>query len=512
MDGWGGIGGNGGNDTNGNRVDRFLAGVAYLDGRRPSVIMARGYYGRTVIAAWDWRNGALTSRWVFDSGSAPPPYPNPTASPYSGQGNHSLSIADVDGDGREEIVYGAMVIDDDGKGLFSTGLRHGDALHAGDLDPARPGLEVFGIHENEDATVALGTPGAALYDARTGRDLWSVLPGGDVGRGLAADIDPRHRGAEFWTNVGDRRPARRRAASASPTAPPSANFAIWWDADPLREMLDSNWIGKWDWTTSTIDRLLTATGAMSNNGTKSTPALSADLLGDWREEVIWRARRQRVAAHLHDDDSRDEPAAHADARPAVPRRDRLAERRLQPAAASVVLHRRQDAPTAAAPDRHSLTTFTMSLSALDRRPRASASSVASPDCADAVPDLGRGTRLDHQGRRRPRVHRRAGGPVERQRRPRPDGAGGGRARQMSTLAYASSYAGSTNHRAIELAERLSGLAYPSINAFYFTSGGAEATDTSIKTARFYWKATGKAGQGQGHLAAAGPITGSRSRR
>ena len=139
QDGWGGIGGNGGSDNNGNRVDRFLAGVAYLDGRLPSVLMARGYYGRSVIAAWDWRGGALTSRWVFDSGSAPPPYPNPAASPYSGQGNHSLAVADVDGDGKDEIVYGSMVVDDNGKGLFSTGLRHGDALHVGDLDPARPG-------------------------------------------------------------------------------------------------------------------------------------------------------------------------------------------------------------------------------------------------------------------------------------------------------------------------------------------------------------------------------------
>jgi rhamnogalacturonan endolyase len=139
QDGWGGIGGNGGTDSGGNRNDRFLAGVAYLDGRLPSVLMARGYYGRSVIAAWDWRQGKLTSRWVFDSGSAPPPYPNPAASPYSGQGNHSLSIADVDADGRDEIIYGAMVVDDDGKGLFSTGLRHGDALHAGDLDSGSAG-------------------------------------------------------------------------------------------------------------------------------------------------------------------------------------------------------------------------------------------------------------------------------------------------------------------------------------------------------------------------------------
>ena len=286
QDGWGGIGGNGGTDADGNRVDRFLAGVAYLDGRLPSLLMARGYYGRSVIAAWDWRAGKLTSRWVFDSGSAPPPYPNPKASPYSGQGNHSLAIADVDDDGRDEIVYGAMVVDDNGQGLFSTGLRHGDALHAGDLDPARPGLEVFGIHENEEATASLGTPGLALYDAGSGAILWGLLPGGDVGRGLAADIDPRYPGAEFWTSA----PAglldvRGRRIS---DAPASVNFAVWWDADPLREILDRNWIAKWDPASASLVRLLTADGATSNNGTKATPALSADLLGDWREEVIWR--------------------------------------------------------------------------------------------------------------------------------------------------------------------------------------------------------------------------------
>jgi len=287
QDGWGGVGGNGGTDNNGNRVDRFLAGVAYVDGRLPSLIMARGYYGRSVLAAWDWRRGQLTSRWVFDSGSAPPPYPNPAASPYSGQGNHSLSVADVDSDGRDEIVYGAMVVDDDGTGLFSTGLRHGDALHVGDLDPARPGLEVFGIHENEEATVELNTPGLAMFDARTGRIVWSLLPGGDVGRGLAADIHPGHAGHEVWTNapVGLLDARGTRIADA----PSTVNFAVWWDADPLRELADANWIGKWHWTSGTITRLLTATGASANNGSKATPALAADILGDWREEVIWRA-------------------------------------------------------------------------------------------------------------------------------------------------------------------------------------------------------------------------------
>ncbi len=277
---WGGVGGNGGNDRTGNRVDRFLACVAYLDGRLPSAVMCRGYYGRSVLAAWDWRGGKLTSRWVFDNDRG---YPA-----FAGQGNHSVSVADVDANGRDEIIYGSMAVDDDGKGLYSTGLRHGDALHVGDLDPDRPGLEVFGIHENEGR--ARSSPGTAMYDARTGAILWKTAPGEDVGRGLAADIDPRHPGAECWGGPGGLRSCKGEPIGP---APRSANFAIWWDADPLREILDGTRISKWDWDAGRLETLLTADGCAANNGSKSTPTLSADLFGDWREEVAFRSSDNR---------------------------------------------------------------------------------------------------------------------------------------------------------------------------------------------------------------------------
>jgi rhamnogalacturonan endolyase len=277
IDGWGGIGGNGGNDSYGNRCDRFLACVAYLDGERPSAVMCRGVYGRTVLAAWDWRQGKLTRRWVFDSGISYPPYED--ASPYSGMGGHSLAVADVDRDGKDEIVYQAMVIDDNGKGLYSSGLRHGDSMHLGDLDPARPGLEVFTIQENEGATVRFGTPGAAFRDARTGEILWSHSPGVDVAAGLAADIDPRHPGCEAWGGPGGLRSAKGEQIGR---APRSTAWAIWWDGDLLRELLSGSRIYKWNWKVGVEEPLFRA-----ESGSRGRyPSLAGDLLGDWREELL----------------------------------------------------------------------------------------------------------------------------------------------------------------------------------------------------------------------------------
>jgi len=263
-------------DGYGNRSDRFLAGTAYLDGRLPSMIFGRGYYARTAIAAWDYRGGKLTERWLFDSAA-------PGNAAYGDRGNHQLSVADVDGDGRDEVIYGSMAVDDDGKGLWTVPLFHGDAMHVGDLDPVRPGLEKFGVHEQVKTN---GGIGSALLDARTGEILWTKPAETDTGRGLAADIDPRHIGAEFWgSNSRDLFDAKGRTIGP---APRQTNFALYWDGDLLQELLDGTTISKWNWKTGTATTMLHPSDVASNNGTKANPALQADILGDWREEVVWR--------------------------------------------------------------------------------------------------------------------------------------------------------------------------------------------------------------------------------
>lgn len=206
-------------------------------------------------------------------------------------------------------MYGAAVIDDDGSGLYATGLGHGDALHFGDLDPTRPGLEIFNIQERFDDA------GANFRDAATGEVLWrkaSVQAGGDgegPGRGNAFDIDPRHPGSEAWVAGANLEGLwNARGELISERQPRSVNFAVWWDGDLLRELLDRNVVYKWDWEEARLDTLFVATGATSNNGTKATPTLSGDLLGDWREEIILRSeddpRELRLYTTTHTTDYR----------------------------------------------------------------------------------------------------------------------------------------------------------------------------------------------------------------
>ncbi len=275
-------------DGNANRSERYLACVAYLDGVRPSVVMCRGYYTRATLAAFDWHNGKLTQRWLFDSDDH-----TPGNEAYHGQGNHNLSVGDVDGDGCDEIIYGSAVIDNTGKGLYSTWLGHADAMHFSDLDPTHPGLEVFNIQERFDDA------GMNFRDARTGQVLWKVTSvkadesgsdkGEGPGRGVSFNVDPRYAGNECWAfGAGINGMWNARGQKISETTPGTCNFAVWWDDDLLRELLDKNLVMKWNWNAQTLDTLMVAADCRSNNGTKSTPGLSADLFGDWREEIVLR--------------------------------------------------------------------------------------------------------------------------------------------------------------------------------------------------------------------------------
>lgn len=265
-------------DNYGNRVDRFVAGVAYLDGEHPSIIMCRGYYTRIVIAAFDFDGVALSERWVFDT--------NNDMSFATGKGNHQLSVADVDTDGRQEIIYGALVVDDDGSVQHTQTWGHGDALHVGDFDRDNPGLEIFMPVEYASTDPSEGRPGAALRDAKTGDLLWAEYRNGDIGRGVCANIDERYPGAESWASSGIG--LLDSKGNYIGAAPAGINYVIWWDGDLTRELLDGEKLDDWDKGVQSRQYTIYQDGAKSINGTKANPSLQADILGDWREELIYR--------------------------------------------------------------------------------------------------------------------------------------------------------------------------------------------------------------------------------
>lgn len=282
-------------DSKGNRSERYLAAVGYLGAKdangkmTASAMFCRGYYTRTVIAAWDWDGKELRNRWTFDTDE-------PQWAAYAGQGNHNLRVADVDGDGLDELTYGSMAIDHDGKGLYNTGFGHGDAIHLL-ADPKTNHLYIWDCHENK-------RDGSDLRDAATGKVVFQIKSRTDVGRAMAADIDPTNYGVEMWStdSHGVRNMKGEVVSTAKDPKDPQhdntliingkylpVNFGIWWDGDLLREMLDHETVWKYNWQEKSIDRLQKFEGSF-NNWTKSNPCLSADILGDWREEVIMRNR------------------------------------------------------------------------------------------------------------------------------------------------------------------------------------------------------------------------------
>lgn len=278
-------------DTYGNRGYRFLAGVAYLDGKRPSIVHGRGYYEKTMLSAFDFRDGEITHRWTFDSTDG--------NQDYEGKGAHSMSTADVDGDGKDEIVYGGAVIDHDGTGLHTTSMVNPDAQHCGNFLPGRAGLEIFVPSEHPPE----GAPTASMRDAETGEYIWSV-EGDDAGRAMVSDVDPNYQGAEAWASGGvGTWTANGKKLQDEPIS--SINSGIWWTDDLHRELLDHEWLGddgipkidKWRWNSRELETIATLPETRSNNYTKGNPCLSGDILGDWREELLVR-RQDNEALRL----------------------------------------------------------------------------------------------------------------------------------------------------------------------------------------------------------------------
>ena len=283
-------------DDYANRSDRMLAAVGYLDGQHASTIFCRGYYTRTVLAAWDWDGRELKQHWVFDTDAPGTGKDGKPHSTYAGQGNHNLRVADVDGDGCDEITYGSMAVDHDGIGLYNTGMGHGDAIHLMAFDPTTDELQVWDCHENR-------RDGSDFRKAKTGEIIFQLPSKSDVGRAMAADIDPENPGVEMWST--DSHGIRNIKGDVLYTAMDpddpqhqqhlklgdrylSVNFGIWWDGDLLRELLDHETVSKYDWQQKNIADVKHFDGIVFNNGTKSNPCLAADILGDWREEVIAR--------------------------------------------------------------------------------------------------------------------------------------------------------------------------------------------------------------------------------
>ena len=300
-------------DDYGNRMDRFFIGVAYLDGipkngwriTNPQLIISRGIYKNYQVAAYDFKNRKLVNRWTFNT------LKNPA---YCGSCSHCFRVADLNGDGYDEILYGSAAISHDGKGLWVSGNGHGDALHVGKFSTTHSGLQIVASYEEPDNYNNKGYGyGCQMLDAATGRLIFGHGKGSnvDVGRCLVADIDSKSPGCEYWSSLGTGLYSCETGELVNTQLPTakgggnSYNNAIFWTGELTRQMLDGVIIQSYEpskpWCLrkgmSNWTRVLTLSNygegdnsrCASNNSTKLNPCYYGDFLGDYREEVILRS-------------------------------------------------------------------------------------------------------------------------------------------------------------------------------------------------------------------------------
>lgn len=273
-------------------ANSFRLGVAkFQEGNGMQIFLGRGIYGRTIVEGWHYSptpsgnfDATLTRLWKLDTDVAGGADKNKDGKPnsaYAGQGNHAFNVADLDGDGLDEVMYGSCAWDNDGTGLWTSGLGHGDANHVGRFLPDREGLQVFHCLET-------GTCEVALHDAKDGAIIWAKYSAAenDQGRCMTADVTSSSKGYEFWMYGGelfDQAGNALYSSGSTRAKESSVNAGIWFDGYLNRQMINENIINSYSHgRTFTMYRF----DESFNNSTKSNPGWYGDMVGDWREEVI----------------------------------------------------------------------------------------------------------------------------------------------------------------------------------------------------------------------------------